>query len=76
VSLLLVVLVPKLKNLKRDKRLSRNDEIFKTLYANMDKDPRIEQIVRDLHAKKRGDKSIAIDKKLIQEILKNLNSNA
>lgn len=72
VSLLLVVLVPKLKNPKTNKRLSRNDEIFKTLYANMDKDPRIEQIVRDLHAQKRGDKSVVIDKKLIQEIIKNL----
>jgi len=38
----------------------------------MDKDPRIEQIVRDLHAQKRGDKSVVIDKKLIQEIIKNL----
>ncbi|KIM02520.1 MAG: hypothetical protein KU28_12270 [Sulfurovum sp. PC08-66] len=69
---MLVVLVPKLKNPKTNKRLSRNDEIFKTLYANMDKDPRIEQIVRDLHAQKRGDKSVVIDKKLIQEIIKNL----
>lgn len=67
---LLVLYIP--KTMKMDKMFGSEDEVFKTLYANMDKDPRIEKIVRDMHAKKRGDKSIVIDKKEIKEILEEL----
>ncbi|MBN2824720.1 MAG: hypothetical protein JXQ76_05310, partial [Campylobacterales bacterium] len=72
VTLLFVIVLPKLKNMKMDKLFADDDTVFKTLYANMDKDPRIEQIVRDLRAKKQGDKTVVINKKEIKEILEGL----
>ncbi|MEA2029633.1 MAG: BatD family protein [Campylobacterota bacterium] len=70
-TLFVIYLVPKIKSMQVDK-LFNDDEVFKTLYANMDQDPRIEQIVRDLRAKKQGDKSVVIDKKEIKEILESI----
>jgi len=70
-TLFVIYLIPKIKRMQVDKLFS-DDEVFKTLYANMDKDPRIEKIVRNMHAKKQGDKSIVIDKKEIKEILEEL----
>jgi len=70
-TLIVVYLIPKIKAMK-SKSIFNDDEIFKILYANMDRDPRIEQIVRDLDAKKRGDKSIVIDKKEIKAIVEEI----
>jgi len=70
-TLVVIYFIPKIKLMKMDKLFS-DDELFKTLYSNMDKDPRIEQIVRDLRAKKQGDKSVVIDKKEIKKILEGI----
>jgi hypothetical protein len=68
-TLFVVYVIPKLSRVKIDKLFGNEDEIFKILYANMDRDPRIEKIVRDMHTKKQGDRGIVIDKKEVQEIL-------
>ena len=42
---------------------------LKILYAHMSEDPEIEAMVRKLYAKKNGDKSVVIDKKVLKELV-------
>ncbi|MBN2767568.1 MAG: hypothetical protein JXQ68_00540, partial [Campylobacterales bacterium] len=56
---------------KRDKTMS-NDALLAKLYPYISKDKEIEAFVRELYAKKAGDKSITIDKKRVKKILESL----
>ena len=42
---------------------------LKILYAHMSEDPDVEAMVRKLYAKKNGDKSVEIDKKVLKEMV-------
>jgi len=47
----------------------KESEALKILYAHMSEDDKIEQMVRRLYARKKGDKSVEIDKKMLKEML-------
>jgi len=54
----------------RPKRSPTNhNEALKILYPHTNESPEIEQMVRDLYAKKGGDKSIVIDKSRLKEMV-------
>lgn len=54
--------IPKLR-----KRTSYNEkEALKLLYGHINEDKEIEQMVRKLYAKQKGDKSVSIDKKVLK----------
>ena len=59
--------LPNLKN--RSASPYKESEALKILYAHMSEDAEVEAMVRQLYAKKNGDKSIKIDKKLLKELL-------
>ena len=59
--------LPKLKS--RSASPYKESEALKILYAHMSEDAEVEAMVRKLYAKKNGDKSIKIDKKLLKELL-------
>ena len=46
-----------------------DEEALKRLYAHVSEDPAVEEMVRKLYAKKRGDKSVQIDKKALKQML-------
>ncbi len=48
----------------------KESEALKILYAHMSGDPEVEAMVRQLYAKKNGDKNISIDKKVLQTLVK------
>ncbi len=50
-----------------------DEEALKRLYAHVSEDPAVEEMVRKLYAKKRGDKSVQIDKKVLKEMLDRFN---
>ncbi len=50
-------------------RFFREDEALKILYPHMGEDPEVEAMVRKLYAKKRGDKSVEIDKKALKAMV-------
>ena len=62
--------LPKIKSSKNNNY--NENEIFKLLYANIGKSDEIEKLVRDMYAKKAGDKSVVIDKKRVKEIVDKL----
>ena len=47
----------------------KESEALKILYGHMGEDEAVEEMVRKLYAKKNGDKSVAIDKKLLKELI-------
>lgn len=47
----------------------KESEALKILYGHMSEDPEIEEMVRKLYARKNGDKSIEIDKKVLKEMV-------
>jgi len=47
----------------------KESEALKILYGHMGEDEAVEEMVRKLYAKKNGDKSVEIDKKLLKELL-------
>ena len=49
-----------------------SDDLLSKLYPYISKDKEVEALVRELYAKKAGDKSIKIDKKRIKQVLANL----
>lgn len=67
VSLYLLQLLPKLKG--RRKNPYKESEALKILYAHMSEDADVEMMVRKLYAKKNGDKSVQIDKKILKEMV-------
>ena len=55
--------------LKVNKREYKESDALKILYGHIGEDEKAEEMVRKLYAKKRGDKSVVIDKKELKEIL-------
>ena len=47
----------------------KESEALKILYGHMSEDPKVEEMVRKLYAKKSGDKSVQIDKKELKEMV-------
>lgn len=68
-ALFMVVLrwLPKLKN--RSASPYKESEALKILYAHMSEDAEVEAMVRKLYARKNGDKSVQIDKKVLKEMV-------
>lgn len=59
--------IPKIPKLKA--KPYKESEALKILYAHMSDDPKVEDMVRKLYAKKNGDKSVQIDKKELKEMV-------
>ena len=59
---------------KRSHVALKESEALKILYAHMSESEEIETMVRQLYAKKNGDKSVKIDKKILQDMLDKLRS--
>ena len=53
----------------RGKRSYANDEALQILYPHINESEETEEMVRKLYAKKRGDKSIKIDKKVLKALI-------
>jgi hypothetical protein len=47
----------------------KESEALKILYGHMSEDAEIEEMVRKLYARKNGDKSVQIDKKVLKEMV-------
>ena len=58
-----------LSKFKRNKSPYKESEALKILYAHINESKEIEEMVRKLYAKKNGDKSVVIDKKLLKELV-------
>jgi len=54
---------------KRRQNPFKESEALKILYAHISNDAKAEEMVRKLYAKKNGDKSITIDKKLLKQLV-------
>jgi hypothetical protein len=54
---------------KRRQNPFKESEALKILYAHISNDNKAEEMVRQLYAKKNGDKSIIIDKKLLKQLV-------
>ncbi|MDD3592334.1 MAG: BatD family protein [Sulfurovum sp.] len=50
-------------------QISGNDEALRLLYPHINEDPEIEEMVRKLYGRKNGDKSIAVDKKVLKRLM-------
>ncbi len=53
----------------RKQKPYKESEALKILYGHMSEDPKVEEMVRKLYAKKNGDKSVQIDKKELKEMV-------
>jgi len=60
---------------KRDKNPFKESEALKILYAHMSEDRDAEEMVRKLYAKKNGDKSVIIDKKVLKTLVEKYKSH-
>ena len=58
-----------LSKFKRNKSPYKESEALKILYAHISESKEIEEMVRKLYARKNGDKSVVIDKKLLKEFV-------
>ena len=58
-----------LPKFKRGKSPYKESEALKILYAHITESAEIEEMVRKLYARKNGDKSVVIDKKLLKELV-------
>jgi hypothetical protein len=47
----------------------KESEALKLLYAHMSEDTEVEEMVRKLYARKNGDKTVEIDKKVLKEMV-------
>lgn len=69
-GVLFMMFVQRLPRLKsRSQNPYKESEALKILYAHMSEDPEAEAMVRKLYARKNGDKTVEIDKKLLKEIV-------
>ncbi|MEA1880196.1 MAG: BatD family protein [Campylobacterota bacterium] len=69
VGLLVMYILQKMPKFFNGKKLPKESEALKILYAHMSEDKEVEEMVRKLYAKKGGDKSVDIDKKVLKEML-------
>ena len=58
-----------LAKFQRNKSPYKESEALKILYAHINESQEIEEMVRKLYAKKNGDKSVAIDKKVLKKLV-------
>jgi len=58
-----------LAKFKREKSLYKESEALKILYAHINESKEVEEMVRKLYAKKNGDKSVIIDKKVLKMLV-------
>jgi len=58
-----------LSKFKREKNPYKESVALKILYAHINESKEIEEMVRKLYAKKNGDKSVVIDKKVLRELV-------
>lgn len=65
--MLLIQRLPRLKS--RSTNPYKESEALKILYTHMSEDTQVEAMVRKLYARKNGDKSVEIDKKLLKELV-------
>ncbi|MFT7879608.1 MAG: BatD family protein [Sulfurimonas sp.] len=68
--LVMYLLLKFLSGIKHKRKVYGNDEALQILYPHINEDPAIETMVRQLYAKKHGDKRITIDKKALKELIK------
>jgi len=61
-----------LSTFKTEKSAYKESEALKILYAHITESKEIEEMVRKLYAKERGDKSVVIDKKLLKELVEKI----
>ncbi len=68
-ALFIIVLqrLPRLKS--KSTNPYKESEALKILYAHMSEDAEVEEMVRKLYARKNGDKTVEIDKKLLKEMV-------
>ena len=68
-ALFIIVLqrLPRLKS--RSANPYKESEALKILYAHMSEDTEVEEMVRKLYARKNGDKTVEIDKKILKEMV-------
>lgn len=66
VMYLIALLMPKMKN---KKSVYSNDEALQILYPHISESSEVEAMVRKLYAKKSGDKSVEIDKKVLKTMM-------
>ena len=58
-----------LKVWQRKERKYKESDALKILYGHISEDKAVEEMVRKLYAKKRGDKSVKINKKELKEMI-------
>jgi hypothetical protein len=61
-----------LSKFKREKSPYKESEALKILYAHINESKEIEDMVRKLYARKNGDKSVVIDKKVLKELVEKI----
>lgn len=66
-SMIVLQRLPRLKS--RSANPYKESEALKILYAHMSEEAKVEEMVRKLYARKNGDKSIEIDKKVLKEMV-------
>lgn len=67
ITLYLIRFIPNLGN--RKSKSYQESEALKILYGHISEDAKVEEMVRKLYAKKRGDKSVKIDKKELKDMV-------
>lgn len=68
-GLFTMYLLQKMPKLFKSKKTYKESEALKILYAHISEDKEVEEMVQKLYAKKGGDKSVTIDKKVLKEML-------
>lgn len=68
---LFIMILQRLPHLKsRTKKPYKEADALKILYPHMSENSEVEEMVRKLYARKNGDKTVEIDKKLLKEMVK------
>ncbi len=69
-GVLVMMIVQRLPRLKsKSTNPYKESEALKILYAHMGEDVDVEKMVRKLYARKNGDNTVEIDKKLLKEMV-------
>jgi hypothetical protein len=71
-TLYLIRFLPRLGT--RKSKSYKESEALKILYGHISEETKVEEMVRKLYAKKRGDKSVSIDKKELKEMVEKYRS--
>lgn len=68
--LVMYLLLKWLAGREEKQKIHGNEEALGLLYPHINEDPEIEEMVRKLYARKNGEKSIVIDKKMLKDLIK------